>query len=479
MNSASVEAASLFEKVATYATRFRTSVGDRPQRPEATYREALQAFEAPTPESGTPADYVLSDLVTRASPGLHAMTGPRFYGWVIGASHPVGVAADWLTSVWGQNAGNHMAAPAAAAAETIAARWLLDLLDLPRQASVGFVTGATVANFVCLAAARGEVLRQVGWDVESNGLFGAPSISVLIGEEAHATVFSALQFLGLGHDRVIRVKADEAGRMIPPALAEALRNCSGPTIVILQAGQINTGACDAFPELIPVARAHGAWIHVDGAFGLWARACPARSNLVASIEHADSWASDGHKWLQTPYDSGYAIVRDAEAHRRAMTISASYPPPVSDGDRDPSHFVPELSRRARGFATWAMIRHLGREGIAAMVERHCRLARRIASGLASEPGVSVLNEVVLNQVIVSFGADASPEIGDNLTCRTMQRIQADGTCFMGGVQWRGRWVMRVSVISAQTTDADADQTILAVIRAWRAVQEEHGIQKSV
>lgn len=479
MKSASLEATSLFEKVAAYATTFRTSVGDRPQRPQITYQEALHTFEAPTPEIGTHADLVLSDLVTRASPGLNAMTGPRFFGWVIGASHPVGVAADWLTSVWGQNAGNHMAAPAAAAVETIAARWLLDLLDLPRQASVGFVTGATVANLVCLAAARGEVLRRVGWDVEAKGLFGAPPISVLIGEEAHATVFSALQFLGLGHDRVTRVKADDAGRVIPSALAEALRNRSGPTIVILQAGQINTGAFDAFPELTPVARAHGAWIHVDGAFGLWARTCPERASLVASVENADSWATDGHKWLQTPYDCGYAIVRDAEAHRRAMTISASYLPPVSEGDRDPSHFVPELSRRARGFATWAMIKHLGREGIAAMVERHCRLAQRIANGLASEPGLSVLNEVVLNQIVVRFGADASPEIGDNLTRRAIQRIQADGTCFMGGAQWRGRWVMRISVISAPTTEEDADQTIEAVVSAWRAVQEEYGVQKTV
>jgi glutamate/tyrosine decarboxylase-like PLP-dependent enzyme len=479
MNSASLEATSLFEKVATYATTFRTSVGDHPQRPEATYQEALQTFEAPTPEIGTPADLVLSDLVTRASPGLNAMTGPRFFGWVIGASHPVGVAADWLTSVWGQNAGNHTAAPAAAAVETIAARWLLDLLDLPRQASVGFVTGATVANLVCLAAARGEVLRRVGWDVEAHGLFGAPPISVLAGEEAHATVFSALQFLGLGHDRVIRVKADEAGRMVPSSLLEALRNCSGPVIVIMQAGQVNTGAFDPFPALIPLARDHGAWIHVDGAFGLWARACPEKAGLAGSVEDADSWATDGHKWLQTPYDCGYAIVRDAEAHRRAMTISASYLPPISEGERDPSHFVPELSRRARGFATWAMIKHLGREGIAAMVERHCRLAQRIADGLASEPGLGVVNEVVLNQIIVRFGTDASPEIGDDLTLQTIRRIQADGTCFMGGAQWRGQWVMRISVISASTTEEDSDQTIEAVLRAWRAVQEEHEVQKTV
>jgi glutamate/tyrosine decarboxylase-like PLP-dependent enzyme len=476
MNSPSLEGSNLFEKVAAHATAFRNSVGERPQRPDQTYPEALQAFEEPTPESGTPAELVLNDLVIRAAPGLHTHIGPRFFGWVAGASHPVGVAADWLTSTWGQNAGNHVAAPAAAAAEAIAAHWLLDLLHLPRQASVGFVTGATVANFVCLAAARGEVLRRVGWDVEAKGLFGAPPIHVLIGDEAHATVFSALQFLGLGHERVIRVKADEVGRMMPAAFDDALAGCSGPVIAIMQAGQINTGACDPFADLIPAARAHGAWVHVDGAFGLWARACPDRAYLTASADDADSWATDGHKWLQTPYDCGYAIVRDAEAHRRAMTTAASYLPPVTGGERDPTHFVPELSRRARGFATWAMIKHLGREGIAAMVERHCRLAGRIATGLAAEPGLLVLNDVTLNQVIIRFGADEPLEVGNNLTRETIRYIQADGTCFMGGARWRDQWVMRVSVTSGLTTDDDADRTIEAVCRAWRAVRQDHGIE---
>jgi glutamate/tyrosine decarboxylase-like PLP-dependent enzyme len=471
MNGLTSGEASLFEKVAAYATTFRTTVGERPQRPELSYPDALQAFDVATPESGTPADLVLSDLITRAAPGLHATTGPRFFGWVMGASHPVGVAADWLTSVWGQNAGNHVAAPAAAAAETIAARWLLDLLDLPREASVGFVTGATVANFVCLAAARGEVLRRVGWDVEAQGLFGAPPIHVLIGNDAHATVFSALQLLGLGHQRVIRVATDNAGAIEPSAFLDALDGCTGPMIAIMQAGQLNTGAFDPFPEIISVACDHGAWVHVDGAFGLWARSCLDKAQLTASVEEADSWATDGHKWLQTPYDCGYAIVRDAEAHRRAMTIVASYLPPVSEGERDPSHFVPELSRRARGFATWAMIKHLGREGIAAMVERHCRLARQIAESFAPEPGILVMNDVVLNQVIIRFGADEPPDVADALTLKTIERIQADGVCFMSGALWRNQWVMRVSVISAATTDADADSTVHAVRRAWRTVRD--------
>jgi glutamate/tyrosine decarboxylase-like PLP-dependent enzyme len=243
-------------------------------------------------------------------------------------------------------------------------------------------------------------------------------------------------------------------------------------IAIMQAGQVNTGAFDPFAALIPVARRHGAWVHMDGAFGLWARACPETSHLAAGAEQADSWATDGHKWLQTPYDCGYAIVRDGEAHRRAMTIAASYLPPVAEGERDPSHFVPELSRRARGFATWAIIRHLGRQGIAAMVNRHCRMARRIAESLAREPGLSIRNDVALNQVIVRFGADEPVAVGDDLTRRTIRRIQSDGICFTGGAQWRGEWVMRISVISSATTEADIDQATAAILSAWRAVRNE-------
>jgi len=373
------------------------------------------------------------------------------------------------TSAWGQNAGNHEASPAAAAAETVASKWLLDLLDLPRAATVGFVTGATVANFVCLAAARGAVLRRAGWDVEANGLFGAPPIQVLIGDDAHTSVFSALQFLGLGHDRVVRVATDTQGRILPAAFAHAMAGANGPAIVIIQAGQLNTGAFDPIEAILPEVRARSTWVHVDGAFGLWARACAATAHLASGYELADSWAVDGHKWLQTPYDCGYAIVRDAEAHLRAMTIAASYLPPAAEGDRDPTHFVPELSRRARGFATWAMIRHLGRAGIAAMVQEHCRLAVRFAEQLASEPGVHVLNDVVLNQVIVRFGTPEADETADHLTRETILRIQADGTCFAGGARWRDRWVMRLSVISAPTTEADIDRSCDAICKAWRSV----------
>lgn len=455
--------ADLFGEAARLASAYRASVG-KPGLPPRTYGEMLAAFAAPTPEHGQAGEAVIADLASRAGPGLREMTGPRFFGWVIGASHPVGVAADWLTSAWGQNAGNHAASPSAAAVETVAAGWLLDLLDLPRESSVGFVTGATMANFVCLAAARGAVLRRAGWDADGDGLFGAPAINVIIGDDAHTTVFSALQFLGLGHNRVIRVPADEQGRMRADAFARAIALCEGPVIVVIQAGQLNTGAFDPATEIVPIAKAHGAWVHVDGAFGLWARTVQGLAHRAAGFDAADSWATDGHKWLQTPYDCGYAIVRDAEAHRRAMTIAASYLPPISEGERDPSHFVPELSRRARGFATWAMIRHLGRAGIAAMVAEHCRLAAHMAKRLGAEPGVLVVNEVVLNQIIVRFGDD------DGLTAETIARVQAEGTLFAGGARWRGNWVMRLSVIAAPTTEADAELACDAILAAWRAVR---------
>ncbi len=467
----------VFARAAAHATAFREGLAGRMQRPAQSYADAVAAFAGPVPEAGAEAGAILDDLVARATPGLPATTGTRFFGWVIGSSHPVGVAADWMTAAWGQNAGNHTAAPAAAACETVAARWLLDLLGLPATASVGFVTGATVANFVSLAAARGEVLRRLGWDVEADGLFGAPPIRVLIGEEAHSTVFSALQYLGLGQARVTRVAVDQQGAMVPEAFEAAMAAAAGDpaVIVITQAGQINTGAFDPHPAILAAARRHpNAWVHVDGAFGLWARACPERADLAAGIEAADSWATDGHKWLQTPYDCGYAIVRDAEAHRRAMTIAASYLPTTAEGERDPSHYVPELSRRARGFATWAMLRHFGRVGIAEMVERHCRLARDIADALRTEPGVTVVNEVVLNQAILRFGADRPAEEGDALTRATIAALQRDGRVFAGGAQWRGAWVLRLSVIGGGTTEGDAAIAVQAIRDAWRRVSAGEG-----
>lgn len=459
----------LFRRAAELATAYRDGIGEQPQRPEHGYAAALPDWDAPTPEAGLAADAVLEELARRAAPGLHASTGPRFFGWVIGGSHPAGVAADWMTSAWGQNVGNHMAAPAASAAETVSARWLVDMLGLPAESSVGFVTGATMANLVGLAAGRSEVLRRVGWDVEADGLFGAPAIRVVVGADIHVSALSALQFLGLGHSRVLRVATDDEGRMMPAALAATLGGGSGPAIVMLQAGQINTGAFDPFAELVPIARAHGAWVHVDGAFGLWAKVSPDHAALAAGVEEADSWATDGHKWLQTPYDCGFAIVRDAEAHRRAMAFGASYLPAVAAGERDPTHYVPELSRRARGFSTWAMLRHFGREGLAELVARNCRQARLIADAVAAEAGIAVLNAVVLNQVILRFGGD------DAMTLATVARLQQDGVAFAGASQWRGQWVMRVSVSSYATTDADARCTAEAIRAAWGVVRGQNAV----
>lgn len=454
---------------ATHALRFRAELDAGCQAPGRDYANEVTAFDRPLPESGRPAVEVIEDLVRTAGPGLHAMAGRRFFGWVIGHSHPVGVAADWLTAAWGQNAGNPVVSPAAAACETVAARWLLELLGLPASCSVGFVTGGTMANFVGLAAARSEVLRRVGWDVEAHGLLGAPPIEVLVGEEAHASVHLGLQYLGLGSQRAQRIAVDEQGRMLPDALERALRDTAGrPLLVVLQAGQLNTGAFDDFGRLIPLAHRAGAWVHVDGAFGLWARATPALAHRTAGVEAADSWATDGHKWLQTPYDCGYAIVRDAQAHARAMRMQASYLP-QTEGERDPSHYVPELSRRARGFATWALIAHLGRQGIAQMVEHHAELARRMAARLGSEPEIAILNEVVLNQVVVRFGAGRTDEEGDRLTQATIAQVQADGVCYLGGAVWRGRWVMRISVIGGATQEHDIDRSAEAIVRAWQAV----------
>lgn len=460
------ELRALLHEVTERAVAFRATRAEAPHRPEKSYAELQAAFAAPTPERGAPIGELISELATLTEPGLANMVGPRFFGWVIGATEPAGMAADWLTSAWAQNVGNAHATPAASACEERTGQWLLDLLDLPRESSVGFVTGATIANFTCLAAARGEVLRRVGWDAEADGLFGAPPVHVVLGEEAHSTVFSGLRYLGLGAKRVVSVPVNEQGLMKPGAFAKAIEKLDGPIIAVAQAGHINSGGFDPFEEIAAAAHAKGAWLHVDGAFGLWARACPGRAHLGRGLELADSWGVDGHKWLQTPHDSAYAIVRDAEAHRRAMLIAASYLP--AGAERHPADFAPELSRRGRAFATWAMIKSLGREGIAAMVSRHCAQARRMAERLSAEPGLEIMNDVVLNQVAVRLGADLDVAQADALTDRTIARIQNDGVCFVGGANWRGRQIVRVSVISANTTDADIDRSADAILSAWRA-----------
>jgi glutamate/tyrosine decarboxylase-like PLP-dependent enzyme len=456
----------LFERATDHACRFRDTLGERPPRPAIAASDLETLFEGPTPEIGADPLQVIDALNSAATPGLAGSAGPRFFGWVVGASHPAAVAADMLTSAWGQNAGAFAVSPAAAMAEKVAARWLLDILGLPQDCSVGFVTGATMANFVCLAAARNAVLARIGWDVERDGLAGAPAIRLFVGADAHATVLAALRYLGFG-GRAIRVASDAEGRMDAPALAAALAHGTGPAIVIAQAGQINTGAFDPTLQLASICRRHAAWLHVDGAFGLWARTVAELTDLTRGLEQADSWATDGHKWLQLPYDSGFAIVRDSGAHRRAMSITASYLPPATESEYDPGQFVPELSRRARGFAVWAILRTLGRQGVSAMVRRHCALARRLARRLAAEPGVTIVNTVWLNQVLVVFGTGSECE---QLTRATVARLQADNICLAGGADWHGQFALRLSVISASLTESDVDRLAVAILTAWRHVQ---------
>jgi glutamate/tyrosine decarboxylase-like PLP-dependent enzyme len=445
-------------------------VADAATTPTTGYGEIHARFDGPVPDEGTDGLTVVQELDSGARDGLRPIVAPRFYGWVNGHSHLAGVAADWLTSAWGQNCAGIPMTPAGAAVEAVAARWLLELLDLPAESSVGLVSGATIANFVGLAAARGELLRRQGWNVEDDGLFGAPPLRVLIGADAHNTVFSGLRYLGLGEKRVTTIATDDMGRMLPSALEAALKADTAPAIVIGQAGQINTGVSDPFAVIAPLVHAAGGWLHVDGAFGLWARASAKHRHLLDGIEQADSMATDGHKWLQTPYDCGFTIVRHEEAHRRAMDMQASYLTRDNAQFRHPGAYVPELSRRSRGFAAWAMMRRLGRQGIARMVDEDVRMAQIMARGMKQIPGVSVLNDPELNQIIVRFGENHGAEEGDRLTQLTVDQIQRDAVAFMGTSLWRGRLVMRVSVCSIATTEADAAITVEAVRSAWEAVQ---------
>lgn len=462
----------VFQTAQAHAAAYRRGLEEKPCAPKRSHREMLEIFSEPLPEAGSDGVGVLNDLVARGEQGLTPMTHSGFFGWVLGGSSPVGVAADWLTSAWGQNAAFHTSSPTAAAVEETAAGWLLDVLCLPREAAVGFVTGATVGNFTALAAARGAVLRRAGWDADNDGLFGAPPITVYVGDDAHTSVFSALGYLGLGRNRVRRVRSDAQGRMLAADLAAQMKGQDGPSIVIAQAGQINTGAFDPFADILEIAETGKAWLHVDGAFGLWARAHPDYRPLTEGAEHADSWAVDGHKWLQTPFDSGYAIVRDRDSLQRAMSIDASYLPPVGGEDRIPSFLVPELSRRARGLPTWAMLKTLGRQGVQDLVGRHCAIARRIAERLGGADGVRIVNDVVLNQVIVSFG---HPQHGARqrkaLTEAVIARLTADGSIFVGGARWRDDWVMRISVICDATLKADAAPVADLILKAWADVSD--------
>ena len=417
----------------------------------------------PLPEEGQDPEAVVEEMARVLDPGLVASAGPRYFGFVVGGALPASVAADWLTGAWSQNAVLHALSPAAAATELVAGAWVLDLLGLPATAGVGFPTGAGLGNAVGLAAARHAVLTRAGWDVEARGLYGAPEIRVVIGGDAHSTVLTALQYLGLGRERVVRVPADEQGRMRADLLPDVLDE-SIPTIVAIQAGNVNSGAFDPADAIADAVAGHpNIWVHVDGAFGLWANVSPELRHLVQGVDRADSWATDAHKWLNVGYDCGFVAVRDATAQRAAMSARAPYL--MQDHDqRDGWEFVLDSSRRARGFIVYAALRSLGRKGVQAMVERCCALARRTAERLASVEGVEVLNEVVLNQVLVRFTPSDGGD-GDAFTRAVMTRVQDEGEAWMGGTTWQGKAAIRISVSNWSTTEADVDRTAEALLRA--------------
>ena len=458
------------------AIEYLAKLPDRPVGRPVDLEAVRASLGGPLPHAGEDPVLTLDALARVAEPGLVATAGPRYFGFVIGGSLPAALGADWLASAWDQNAGLYVTSPAAAVVEEVVERWLVDVFRLPEGTSLGLTSGATMANYTALAAARHRVLADVGWDVEAAGLFGAPEITVLVGAEAHATILAALQMLGLGRDRVTWVPADAEGRMRADALTQALDGVRGPTIVCAQAGNVNTGAFDPLPAIGAAVRSHGGWLHVDGAFGLWAAASPDRAELTVGIEGADSWTTDAHKWLNVPYDAGAVLVRDRAAHRAAMTLGAAYYVETTGAERDGYNWVPETSRRARGFAVWAALRSLGRTGLAALVDRSCDLATRLAAGLDGHPGIVVLNDVVLNQVLVRFMASATATVSeevasDQLTRDVIARVQLDGTCWMGGTIWQGQAAMRVSVSGWSTTADDIDRSVAAIVRADSAARE--------
>lgn len=445
---------------AVHAGNWLRSMPDRPVGPRLPAQDLTGAFGGPLPTSGMPAEDVVDLLARTAEPGLMAMPSGRFFGWVIGGTLPAALASDWLVSAWDQNAGLRYATPAMAAIEESAGAWLLELLGLP-ESDVGFVTGATMANFTGLAAGRWRLLTDAGWDLDRDGLSAAPRIRCFVGRERHDTVDLALRYLGLG--RPVVVDADDQGRLIPAALEAALAGDSGPALVCLQAGNLHSGAFDPFPQAIRIAGKHGAWVHIDGAFGLWAAAVPELRDLTGGYEDADSWATDAHKTLNVPYDCGIAIVRDASALRAAMGLHTSYLIQDAEGPGDPFEKVPELSRRARGVPVWAALKSLGSDGVAAQVRGLVAAASEIAGGLAGIDGVEVLNDVGYTQVCVAFGDDAT-------TRAVTARIIADGRVWMSGSRWQDRDILRISVSNWQTAADEVRTAVAAVGSALAAVR---------
>ena len=440
----------LLDDAAKRASRYLESLDTRPVAPGPEALAAVARFDRAFPEDMCAAERVLAELDEIGSPAAMASAGGRFFGFVIGGALPVTVAANWLATTWDQNAGMVITAPVNAALENISLRWVKDILHLPSASGGGFVTCATAANFSALAAARHALLARAGWDVEAHGLFGAPPLTIVVGDEVHASVQKALSLVGFGRDRVVTVPVDSQGRM----RFEAFPDVDAFTIVCVQAGNVNTGAFDPITEICERAHSHGAWIHVDGAFGMWAAAVPARAHIVRGVEEADSWATDAHKWLNVPYDSGLVFTRDADALRKSMSVAGAYL--AQDEGRVPYQYTPDFSRRARGIEVWAALRHLGRLGLADLIERTCRHAGQFAEGLRAA-GYRVLNDVVLNQVLVSFGSSER-------TREVIARVQRDGTCWCGGTVWQGNAAMRISVSSWATTAEDVERSLAAIVR---------------
>ena len=457
------DTADLLRGAAEQSIAYLTGVHERPVgRPVAADTLRAAFGDVPLPGRGEDPAAVVHALVAGADPGLVASAGPRYFGFVVGGSLPAALAADWLTSAWDQNAFSYVSSPASSVIEEIAGRWVLEVLGLPPGASCGFTTGATTSNMVGLAAARHAVLERAGWDVEARGLIGAPAIRILAGDEVHASALQALRFVGLGSDVIERIPVDGQGAIRADAAEAMLADTAGPAIVLAQAGNVNTGAVDPLASIVAAAHAVGAWIHVDGAFGLWAAASPQYRHLLDGVERADSWAMDCHKWLNVPYDCGFVAVADRAAHYAATRMTGAYLVPAAERDLDPFDWVPEASRRGRATTVYAALRSLGREGVADLVERCCALARRMVDRLAEEPGIVILNDVILNQALVRFGDD------DDRTRAVITSVQEDGTCWAGGTTWHGMAAMRISVSSWATTDEDIDRSAEAIIRCFRS-----------
>lgn len=451
----------LLHRALDHASLYLDGQHDRHVGARASHRELLSALQSPLSRQGEDAASTIDLLAAQGERGATMSGSPRYFGFVIGGSYPVALAADILVSAWDQNAGIFATSPLTSVIEEVAADWLIDLFDLPRESQAGFVTGCQMANFTCLAAARHAVLKRVGWDVELEGLCEAPRLNIITSAESHVTIDVALCYLGLGTRNLHRVESDQQGRMRGDRLRALLETLDGPTVICAQAGNVNTGAFDPLREISAMARERGAWLHVDGAFGLWARASRKLESLADGIELADSWATDAHKWLNVPYDCGVAIVRDADAHRSAMTSTAAYLIQTGGNERDAVDWVPEFSRRGRGVPVYAALRTLGRDGVEGLVDGCCARAQQFAGILGAQDGIGILNDVLLNQVLVRFADD------DETTRAVVRGVQEDGTCWLSGTTWHGKAAMRISVSNWRTSEEDVARSAAAIIRMFK------------